>query len=704
MSTNLNESRSMRKNYRQICIARSVSMWGLVTFVISTLALGTGSIVFSSSSASAANTIEVPQQVSTISAAISQAQNGDTISVSPGTYHDNLNISGKYISIVSTNGPGSTVITPNSPGPVVVWQNVPFSGGLQGRLQGFTIENGSSNTSQTGQAGGITLANGADVQLTNDVVTSNTSSNPGGGIIVNSSNPVISNSTISNNSSASLGGGLLIVGNSNPTIYSSTITGNLAAEGGGAWIDSGSQPILVGDMITNNTANGSGGGGEGGGIGMRTSVAGVIEDSTFSGNVAWYGGAIDLETQGGAPSIIDNTFTNNSARLSSTDGGSGFGGAISVYNASTGSITGNQFQGNMAAQGGGAISIAENANIAINSNTIYNNSAQTFDGGGIYASNGTAQLTNNCVIGNTATNGGGIADLPGGNLQLSHNTVIQNTETRTDVSWIPGGIYVNNSAASFSSSGDLISGNNGPQIYDEGPHGSYRNDLLYPSSTTQSYLMAYGTSSLVQATTLSQIQSGSVNQGGLASYAPAFSNLGSSVNPCITSATSPSSGYGVLQPRASGLTPVYRFFGTANQTHFFTANSAERNGVLAVQPVSWYHYEGIAFYAYTSQVSGTVPVYRFFQLNSVGSHFYTASQTEANYLIANEANQWKYEGVSFYAYPPGTSGTDAVWRFVNNYNGSHFYTSSQAESNYVQQSLSAEWKFEGETFDVPWTT
>ena len=643
----------------------------------------------------------VPQQYATISSAVAAAQNGDTIVVSPGTYSDNISITGKYITIESTNGPTQTIIKPAIPGPILVWQNTPFTGGIQARFSGFTVSGGSSNLSQSGRAGGLTLASNADVQVSNDDIIDNSSVNPGAGLIIDNSSPVISGVTVQNNSSTSLGGGALIVNLSRPTFYNSVFSSNSAGAGGGVWIDSNSSPVLVNNQFNANLANGPGGtagGGEGGAIGVRGGSSPVIANNSFSGNTAWYGGGIDLETQGGVVQIQNNTFNSNSAKESPWDSGSGFGGALSAYGGSVGQASNNWFQGNTAAQGGGAIVIAENSNLSLNQNTMYSNTASGNGGGAVYSANASVQLSQNCILDNVAQNGAGIAALGGSSVTMNHNSIIQNIETRTDVNWIPGGLYVNLGITSLTSSGDLIAENNGPQVYDEGPNGFYTSDLFYPSSNNAD-LFAYGTTSLQIAQTLSALTNSPVQTTTLSDFLPSFTNIGA--GQCYTDPTTASSSFGIPQPNPSNLVAVYRFFGTQNQTHFFTDSTTERNAVLAIQPVSWYHYEGIAFYAYSSQITGTIPVYRFYQLSSTGSHFYTASQAEATYLETNEANQWQYEGVAFYAFPASTTGMSNVFRFVNVVNGSHFYTASQAEANYVQQTLSSEWQYEGSAFSVP---
>jgi hypothetical protein len=119
-------------------------------------------------------------------------------------------------------------------------------------------------------------------------------------------------------------------------------------------------------------------------------------------------------------------------------------------------------------------------------------------------------------------------------------------------------------------------------------------------------------------------------------------------------------------------------------------------------PAEW-RYEGIAFDAFTSQVSGTIPLYRFYSA-SYQSHFYTANADEANGLRTDPAMQllWQYENVVYYVYPIGTSiQSREVYRFWSPDNEHHFYTASAAESIGIQQGFPATvWSYEGPNFQV----
>jgi len=91
---------------------------------------------------------------------------------------------------------------------------------------------------------------------------------------------------------------------------------------------------------------------------------------------------------------------------------------------------------------------------------------------------------------------------------------------------------------------------------------------------------------------------------------------------------------------------MYRFYNIITGTHFYTISEEEKDSVM--QNLPQYHYEGIAYYAYTTSQSGTLPMYRFYNVNT-GTHFYTISEEEKNSVIQN-LPQYHYEGIAYYAY------------------------------------------------------
>jgi len=87
-----------------------------------------------------AATINVPGDHSTIQNAINAAADGDTVEVEAGNYLENIDFSGRAITVVSVDGAVLTTIDGNLAGSVVVFQSGEGSASV---LEGFTIRNGS---------------------------------------------------------------------------------------------------------------------------------------------------------------------------------------------------------------------------------------------------------------------------------------------------------------------------------------------------------------------------------------------------------------------------------------------------------------------------------------------------------------------------------------------------------------------------------
>lgn len=130
---------------------------------------------------------------------------------------------------------------------------------------------------------------------------------------------------------------------------------------------------------------------------------------------------------------------------------------------------------------------------------------------------------------------------------------------------------------------------------------------------------------------------------------------------------------------------MYRLYNPNSGEHFYTASKAERDSVVAA---GW-KYEGIGWYA--PKTSNT-PVYR---LYSGTDHHYTMSVSERDWLISVG---WKYEGTGWYS---DDSKGVALYRQFNpnvdpsaarNNSGSHNYTTSKSENDYL---VSVGWRAEG---------
>lgn len=75
------------------------------------------------------------------------------------------------------------------------------------------------------------------------------------------------------------------------------------------------------------------------------------------------------------------------------------------------------------------------------------------------------------------------------------------------------------------------------------------------------------------------------------------------------------------------------------------------------------------------------PVYRFYN-TLTGTHFYTSSAAERDY-VSVKYPQFSYEGIAFYSHGSSVSGTSPVFRFYNTRTGTHFYTINPLERDNV---------------------
>ena len=64
-----------------------------------------------------------------------------------------------------------------------------------------------------------------------------------------------------------------------------------------------------------------------------------------------------------------------------------------------------------------------------------------------------------------------------------------------------------------------------------------------------------------------------------------------------------------------------------------------------------YRYEGIAFYSYPNQISGSSPVYRFYDVRAGGSLLHRAASRSTARCLRMRRSSFRFEGVAYYALP-----------------------------------------------------
>lgn len=478
-----------------------------------TVVLSVGLLTVIAPAAHAAATLTVPGQFRTIGAAIAAAHSGDTVLVGPGTYRENITISGKNVVLRTTSGPDRTVIA-GGPGrtPVMI-QNVSSAT----VIRGFKIVSGNA---PEGQGGGITVANGASPVIAYNKILSNRSHDGAGILVYNHSNPDIAYNYIQNNVAARFGGGVFAVIASNPTLHNNVITGNQAIGGGGVYLESNSanRAIHAGGNITLNYIQNNLAAEAGGGIMLRTGETAAITKNTITGNRAPYGGGIHVETNGSGPLIAGNVISSNSATASAAYPGSGSGGGISVFAQSTPLIQANTIYGNASTIYGGGIVLAEGSNSRVVGNNIAANSVVSTSsgagGGGIYTANSDAAMWNNILRANRARGGGGLCFTGTGTWLVLNNTLVANAATGGGTGALGGGMFVGGKTTGKTSIvSNMFVANNNFQIFDSGRLSGYGNNLADQSDLGAFY--GYGTGALTSLASLN----------GHSGIGPAYMNL-----------------------------------------------------------------------------------------------------------------------------------------------------------------------------------
>ena len=142
--------------------------------------------------------------------------------------------------------------------------------------------------------------------------------------------------------------------------------------------------------------------------------------------------------------------------------------------------------------------------------------------------------------------------------------------------------------------------------------------------------------------------------------------------------------------------PVYRFFNTKNGSHFYTASQSEKVSVLAKLSKT-YSLDGVAYSVNTSDPENSSPLYRFYNKKN-GSHFYTADTAERDRLLNTMGATYSYDGPAYNVSLTKASYARTVYRFFNKKNGSHFYTASESEKASVLANLGKTYSLDGAAF------
>ncbi len=197
-----------------------------------------------------------------IQSKINVAKDGDVIIVPPGIYYENINFSGKAITLRGTDPTDSskvaaTIIDGNHVDRVVIFDH---GEGPDSILSGLTLQNGKMPSVLSG--GGGIYCERSSPSITYCIITDNSATlgdtSGGGGIHCNQSSPSISHCTITNNSAWD-GGGIYCTNFSFPIIKHCLFYGNFSEYTGGAIFCNKSFPCITNCTVTGNLTEGAGG-------------------------------------------------------------------------------------------------------------------------------------------------------------------------------------------------------------------------------------------------------------------------------------------------------------------------------------------------------------------------------------------------------------------------------------------------------------
>jgi beta propeller repeat protein len=237
-------------------------------------------------SASSAMVLRVPGEYPSIQQAITDANDGDTVLVSPGVYYETINFGGKDITVTSTDPNdrgivGYTILNADGDGTVVTFENGETNKAV---LAGFTLTGGvgtvayqyNSSTYRYMQVNGagiyckynasptitrcVITRNHAPYYQRNDGNMSEYAYSYGGGIYCEGYRAVITHNVVYNNS-AGYGGG--IYASNSATISNNVVYNNSAAHGGGIY---SGYCNLFNNTIVNNDVSKSPESGRGGNV------------------------------------------------------------------------------------------------------------------------------------------------------------------------------------------------------------------------------------------------------------------------------------------------------------------------------------------------------------------------------------------------------------------------------------------------------
>ncbi len=539
-----------------------------------------------------------------IQAAIDMSWDGDMIVVEPGVYigegNRDIDFKGKAVVVRSTD--------PNDPN-VVASTIVDCSGDEGDYHRGFHFRNGERTDSVLA---GITITNGGDLHWHQ--------------------------------------GGAVRCENSSPTITHCVFLGNAGTRGGAVY--------------------------------CAQDGPAAISDCTFVGNIAGYGGALYLAGEGPA-TVSDCRFNRNSA---TEDGGA-------VHNRGRDALFARcRFTANTAADSGGAI-YAYDATTTLRDCLMAGNAAcdpTSGSGGALWLNSwGSADLVNCTLADNSAGHCGGAICYsreganPDSVLRLL-NCILWANDASDGAT-----IFDDASSSTVVQHSNVEAGYPGDGNLDVDP--LFVSAGCWAHATDPSVRLEPCDPEAVWFDGDYRLRPGSPSiDAGDPNYLPDAHESDVRGWPRFADAAVDMGAYEFEET-----VPVYRFWSSNTGRHFYTSDEAERDYLLGEYAATW-AFEGIAYHAYAHDYGPDLdPVYRLWS-PARSAHRWTISEKKKDDLIGQSPDAWQLETVAFYVYPQGRQpvGSIPVYRFWSGALGSHFYTASESERDLLIDHNSDTWTYE----------
>lgn len=272
------------------------------------LGLGLLAVMAAAPAADAAD-LHVPGDFPTITIAINNASDGDTIIIAPGNYFQPIDLGNKQISLIGSGGPEVTTINVFGKDSCLritggqtldtVIEGLTFTGGLAYRGGGIFIDGASAtvrNCRFIGNHATLTAPGGSDP-------------GDGGGLFIENGSLVLENCEFLDNVSADVGGGAYLRTGTNVTVTDCHFEGNIAERGAGMAAFQATASIFDSTFLMNGTIADTQ---DGGGLHVHGSGSNVLVDRCrFEGNTIWDDGFAVRARGGSHVELRNSLFLNN---------------------------------------------------------------------------------------------------------------------------------------------------------------------------------------------------------------------------------------------------------------------------------------------------------------------------------------------------------------------------------------------------------